>query len=228
MRKKVIKMFNNIDFDKEFKKYVIDSDKILGENEINEINNIENHVFSEEYIKRKNELIDSFENKKKPPKLRYIAACLAMFFSMNGFLYITVDAYSSKVNVIIANIYKTFTEVNIFNKSYNNTDLNIPKYVIDGFEIVDVQENENNIFITYLNQNNEIYTFTQSKIDNIVSYLDTENTNLENIIINDIVISYVENKDFIIAIWNDENVFYELNGEISYKNMVEFVENLQK
>lgn len=221
-------MFNNIDFDKEFKKCIIDSDKILGENEIVEINNIENHVFSEKYIKRKNELIDSFENKKKPPKIRYIAARLAMFFSMNGFLYITVDAYSSKVNVIIANIYKTFTEVRIFNKSYQNTNLNIPQYVIDGFEIVDVQENENNIFITYLNSKNEIYAFNQSKIENIINYLDTEDSEIENIKIGDLVVTYVENKDFIIAIWNDDEFFYKLNGEISHENMVKFVENLQK
>ena len=217
-----------------FADYITRADEILEQKELERNKAIPNHVFSKKYERNIAKMIKKKSKTTKQikivTKLRYVTVALFITLSVNGILFVTVEAYREKVIEIVTSVYETFTSVKISTDDSSLNDKPIfvePTYIPIGFEVISSDEYEYDIIVRYSDENNKIYTYRQMVISNSETKYDTEGAKISEIEINGNTINLIENKDFVIAYWYDDTYSYAIDGEISLNEMMKIVESIQ-
>ncbi len=74
----------------------------------------------------------------------------------------------------------------------------------------------------------KIIVFIQGLITNEEIRIDTEDTSIEEIEVNNQMIKYSFNKDIYNAYWNDEKFSYSITAEVSFEELVKIIEGIIK
>lgn len=82
--------------------------------------------------------------------------------------------------------------------------------------------------IDYTNSDNQIITFKQSTITSKEIRIDTEDTSMAEITINNSAINYILNKGAYNAYWNDNKFIYSIIAEVSFEEFVKIIEGIIK
>ena len=217
-----------------FADYITRADKILEQKELERNKAIPNHVFSKKYERNIAKMIKKKSKTTKQikivTKLRYVTVALFITLSVNGILFVTVEAYREKVIEIVTSVYETFTSVKVSTDGVISGELIVvePAYIVDGFSILDKYVDKNENSITHINEDGvRMYIYRQMVISNSETKYDTEGAKISEIEINGNTINLIENKDFVIAYWYDDTYSYVIHGEISLNEMMKIVESIQ-
>lgn len=191
------------------------------------------HVFSEEYNKKMKKVIKEYSRTPMQRRLvtfrRFVAGFVILFILTNGILFATAEGYRERFFKIITTIYEKYTSIMIEGEVPANEGLsfNEPSYIPEGFEIINDRQDDTARVIQYMDDN-KIVVYKQSIITGGETKIDTEGTTIEEMEINEQLITYVFNKDMYIAYWTDENFKYIINAEISFEEFVKMIEGVTR
>lgn len=195
------------------------------------------HVFSRGYKRNIKRIIKEYSRtpfQKRLFKLRrYVAVILALFILTNGVLIATAEGYRERVFNAITNIYEKFTSIVIDVEEpldTKNMELNFikPSYIPDGFQVIDDMRTGIARTIDYMNEDYSLLMFNQSIITSGELRLDTEDTIIKEIKVNNQTIEYFFNKDTCIGYWNDSKYRYLVSAEVSFEEFVKILEGIIK
>lgn len=157
-------------------------------------------------------------------------AMVVLTISFAGLM--TVDAYREKVIEAIVQVFHELTEYRFYTEE--------PEIVIPGVSFGYIPEGmrevERNItqgkrsFYRYETENGEFFELRQSGISANGSYvriLDTEDACVEDVSLNGREVTIIEKTGSNMILWDDENIVYELYGNVSMDELKEILKNLK-
>lgn len=176
------------------------------------------YVFSEVFEMKMRKLINKSKRPSFLSKMNTYSKRVAIFFIVILSLFtitMSVEALRTQLFDLIKNVYDKFTIYQYKTKDDRDTEeylLKMPQYIPSGFKEVDkIQENDS-MFLSYSNGYDYI-TFESFKLTDTNIYLDTENSVVTKVMINDIEADYiVKDKDYKI-IWQDNDNIHILTLE---------------
>lgn len=189
------------------------------------------HDFSDEFMVSMEEIMSkSCEEKKKkekkkrlmPMKLIAIAAALLLFVFSNAdvrnyFLNMTIETNEKNTNISIVTLNEMEVEM----------ELARPRYVPDGFKIVEEDKTDRSIRVIYKNKNDEeIFYWQNEMLENAHLSIDTEDTKLETLEINGQEVYYFYNKNEHTFFWFIYNNMFEITSSYSREELEKMVESL--
>ncbi|MGL4345182.1 MAG: DUF4367 domain-containing protein [Cellulosilyticaceae bacterium] len=166
--------------------------------------NSEEHKFSQVFESQMNEIIKTTKRTLVSSMTRKIGIAM-LIIGIAGSLTMSVEAVRIRVIEFIAEVFEEFTSIS-YQKEEERTvkeicDLYLPQNIPEGFIVVEEEEIFNNIHITYRNDLGEEILFRRIEVNANDMIIDTENTALEEILLEDRVIYYYENKEVKNILW---------------------------
>ncbi len=200
---------------------------------------------SPEFEYRMKKLISDYERKErikhiKNRSFKFVPKIAIFFFVLIGSLTLvitSVDALRVKAINLIVDIkdqYTGFTLEDIPDKTDQISnqippDWNgyYPNYVPEGFTIAGAEKR--NVLSTIYFEDNQGKTirFSQYSSTNTDLRIDTENADVQQILIHDIEALLVEKQGLVSIIWENEYLFY-LTGEADKKELIKMAESVEK
>lgn len=191
------------------------------------------HVFSQRHNRRMKKIFRMArkeENKEKYRKRKIRAAAgFIVFFLVAGITVSRVEAFRVPIMRMFTRIKKESTLFGVSDENYIHVTKNYqdyePTYVLDGFYITEVQEDDYYFYIKYMNdETGQLYFFYYSKTARGFA-LDTEDTVTDTVEIHGKTFQYSEKNGEIRMYIVDGNVFY-LDGKISFEDAVAVMESV--
>ncbi|MEG2058035.1 MAG: DUF4367 domain-containing protein [Romboutsia sp.] len=227
------------------------TDEILYES----LNNINNHLikdlpdeddldyeFSDEFQEKMDSL---FLNRGKDKSVYKSSRRLAVMFIIVSIsiltLSINVEGLRTKFLSITRQIYENFTtymfsidSIEEDSKQINFESL-IPTYIPETFDEIDKVESENNILVTYSNDNGGIIFYDVNKLIDMNINIDTEGATIDEITINGFKADYIVKGSNHSLIWNDKEYLYnvsidspsEFNEQQSKEQLIKIAESVK-
>jgi len=196
--------------------------------------NMTPHVFSKHYRKNMKKIIKEYSRSPIQKQFatlgKYAAGILILIILTNSALIVSVEAYRENFFETMTNAYKKFTSIIIEVEKPSDDNLNFiePSYIPEGFELISDMQTDITMKIDYINNDSQIITFQQSIITNGERIIDTEDTSIAEITINNNTINYILNKDAYNAYWNDNKFIYSIIAEVSFEEFVKIIEGIIK
>ena len=197
--------------------------------------NMDSHVFSKHYRRNMKKIIKEYSKSPIQKQFatlgKYVAGILILIILINSGFIVSVEAYRENFFKIITNTYKKFTSIIIeVEKPSDDDSLNFiePSYIPEGFELISDMQTDITRKIDYTNSDNQIITFKQSTITSKEIRIDTEDTSMAEITINNSAINYILNKGAYNAYWNDNKFIYSIIAEVSFEEFVKIIEGIIK
>ena len=131
---------------------------------------------------------------------------------------------------IINTVYEKFTSIvtEVEEVPFDEEMIFIqPSYIPEGFDLVGDMQTDITRKIDYINEN-KIIEFKQSIITSGETQIDTENTSIKEMEINKHIIKYYLNKGMYNAYWNDNKFTYSITAEVSFEELINIIEGIQK
>ncbi|MCR5785460.1 MAG: DUF4367 domain-containing protein [Eubacterium sp.] len=197
---------------------------------------IPEHRFSHGFERRMNALI---RKQRRSPFInnmvqvfKWSAAAILIMFVLTTSFAITVDAFREKVIEIVTKVFSNRTE---YYFSTEETELYIPEiefgYLPEGMELVKNETYDTMMWIEYNDKEGNSVSLIVSGVTSNgskVMGLDTEESDYEEI--------FIDGKEMIInskngetdLIWTEDNVVYDLWGNISEEELLDIEKNLKK
>lgn len=194
------------------------------------------HVFSRRYKRSMKRIIKEYSRtpfQKNLVKLRkYAAAILIILVLTNGILISTVEGYRERIFEVITNIYEKFTSIVIdVEDPIDREDMELnfiePSYIPEGFELINDMQTAITRIMHYMNDN-KIILIEQSIITSGELRIDTEDTMIKEINVNNQIIKYSINKGMLIGYWNDNKFSYLINSDVSFEEFIKILEGIIK
>ena len=196
--------------------------------------NMTPHVFSKHYRKNMKKIIKEYSRSPIQKQFatlgKYAAGILILIILTNSVLIISVEAYRENFFETMTNAYKKFTSIIIEVEKPSDDNLNFiePSYIPEGFELISDMQTDITMKIDYINNDDKIIVYRQSIITSGETRIDTENTLVEEIEIQNQKITYSFNKDAYNAYWNDNKFIYSIIAEVSFEEFVKIIEGIIK
>ena len=196
--------------------------------------NMTPHVFSKHYRKNMKKIIKEYSRSPIQKQFatlgKYAAGILILIILTNSVLIISVEAYRENFFETMTNAYKKFTSIIIEVEKPSDDNLSFiePSYIPEGFELISDMQTDITMKIDYINNDDKIIVYRQSIITSGETRIDTENTLVEEIEIQNQKITYSFNKDAYNAYWNDNKFIYSIIAEVSFEEFVKIIEGIIK
>lgn len=174
---------------------------------------------------------------EKPIKkiLKKVSVFFLIFVtSASIFLGANVEAREKFFDWVIEDfgLYSRFTADNIEDYDIEQIGINDLKinYIPDGFELKKTQKGEINIIYTFSNEKKEYFKIRFKSLAKLTSkgLYDTENTDIEKILINK-KNGYIIKKDNSVSIlWQQNGIECNVHGNLNEKELIKIAENISK
>lgn len=188
-------------------------------------------TYSKKHMKRMKRMLNNYNSlfyrATCTPKRQIVAAIIAIIIGFNTVMISSVEAREF-VHDFVIEVYEEFSNVTFSNDSAASeiVERYEPRYVPTGYS-VDVVENGNKaIYIDYINEDGEIISFEQALISESELGIDTENSEVESVMVNQTEGFIVFNKDCYSLHWSDSEYRYNLIG-IEKDEIIKMAESLK-
>ena len=192
------------------------------------------HTFSNNYKSKLRKNIKEYSRTHVQRKFvalrKYVAGFVILFILTNSILFATAEEYRERFFEIINTVYEKFTSIvteveeGSFDEEMSFTQ---PSYIPEGFDLVGDMQADITRKMDYINEN-KIIEFKQSIITSGETQIDTENTSIQEMEINEQIINYYFNKGMYNAYWNDNKFSYSISAEVSFEELIKIIEGIQK
>ena len=176
------------------------------------------------------ELIKKNNNRHFINSFKKIAAIFLIIASIILTTVMSVEALRVKMFKIIKEIFKELTSISFIVDNDNaNLDFTVmeSKYIPKGFEKIDTEVLYTMTFITYKNEDGEEIIYKQSKITNGTSIIDTENAEIEDMLINGYKGQLILKNGTGNLIWFDDEYFYSIRSTIEKEELIKMAESIK-
>ncbi len=211
--------------------------RALAEALINEyessIPQMEEHIFSKKFERKMKKLI----GRRRKPYYKLInrawkmAACVVIAIIMSTTIAMQVEAVRNLVKDFFVYIYDKFSifqSVNGNNAPETIENIYAITYELHDYEIIYEEYDNYSRNITYKNEDIVIDYFQYVKFAYDV-HLNTENTDIENFVINGKeVIYYKDNHEYDHLIWDNGDYIISISSNIGKNALVEIAKSVQK
>lgn len=194
---------------------------------------MEEHIFSKEFENKMKKLI----GRRQKPYYKLInrtwkkAACAVIAVIMSAAIVMQAEAVRSLFKNFFVHIYDKFSMVkSIDNDNSPETIENIYAitYELNDYEIIYENYNDYIRNITYKNGDLVIDYFQYVKFAYDV-HLNTENANIETLLINGKeMIYYKDNHEYDYLIWDNGDYIISISSNIGENSLIEIAESVQK
>lgn len=183
----------------------------------------EDHRFTEAFEEKIYTLIKSEKCNKSSGLARKIGIAV-LIVSIVGSLSISVEAVRVRVIELINDVFEKFTSISYqkHEGKYggNVGERRLPQYLPEGFEITEQEQIFNDVHIIYQNKLGKEILFRQIEINTNNMIVDTEDTMIEELILEDRKIYYYENKGIKNVMWIQEGYQLILSSEIEKGELI--------
>ena len=184
------------------------------------------HTYSEEFENKIKKIIKQ-ENKHNFVAKFYkyskkVAIIFLIIISVFG-ATMSVDAIRYRVIEAIKHIHKEFTLFEFNGKSEKEFNMKLPTYLPEGFKETEKELMSNDIMLFFKNNNDGIF-FECFKIENQHLSIDTEDAEVNKLIINGMYeAEYIKKGEEYTLMWQDEENCYivTVETEDGYKSVLE-------
>lgn len=189
-----------------------------------------NYIFSKAFEKKMKKLLKKNSDKYFIKSFKKIAVTFLIISSIILTTVMSVEALRAKIFKVIKEIYKELTSISFI---VDNDDSNIDfivmeaEYIPKGFDKIDTEKLYTMIFITYKNEDGEEIIYKQNKITNGTSIIDTENAEIENIVINGYKGQIVYKNETNHLIWLDNEYLYSIRSTIEKEELIKMAESIK-
>lgn len=189
-----------------------------------------NYIFSKVFDNKMKKLLKKNSDKYFMKSFKKIAVTFLIISSIILTTVMSVEALRAKIFKVIKEIYKELTSISFI---VDNDDSNIdfivmePEYIPKGFDKIDTEKLYSMIFITYKNEAGEEIIYKQNKITNGTSIIDTENAEIENIVINGYKGQIVYKNETNHLIWLDNEYLYSIRSTIEKEELIKMAESIK-
>ncbi|MBQ8526014.1 MAG: DUF4367 domain-containing protein [Clostridia bacterium] len=188
--------------------------------------------FSPEHKQKMSKLFAQYKRREMLKKLakasKYAACILLAFVTVSAVTVFSVDAWRTRVLNYIYDPSAPGTEFHFDDKGgkYFSEDGLILNYVPSGFHLEKDFSDNVNIRLHFEDDANNYFTIVTHGLDSNIG-LDTEDSVVEEIIINGNKAIRVTNDRDNLIMWYDDNFAYVTNGNISHKELEKIVKNVE-
>ncbi|MFI3215030.1 MAG: DUF4367 domain-containing protein [Eubacteriales bacterium] len=174
-------------------------------------------TYSKRHIKRMNRMLNNhdslFYRATCTPKRQIAAAIIAVIIGFSTVMITSVEARAFVINFVIE-VYEQFSDVLFSNDSAPSevVDYYEPSYLPTGYSVGFIEDDNKEIYIEYINEDGEIITFLQAIISEAGLGVDTENSEVGLVTINQTEGFIIFNKDRYSLHWSDTEYRYNLIG----------------
>ena len=202
------------------------SEKIQNECELEE------YVFSDDFNKKMDKLFKKERHrqwiKKNWPKVYKIVTVAASITIVSGILVTSVDALRLPVSNFLWNITEKYTDVTpeiIHYGMSQEMEKYMPQFIPDRFVITDVNEQKDEVCVTYENDEGKAY-IVDFWMNVQSTAVDTEDAAPEEVIIQNIPATIVEKQDRTYIIWIVHGHQYFVEGYITREEGIRILESV--
>ena len=183
----------------------------------------EEHIFTKEFEDKMSQLIKNERTIKFTRVTRKIGIAI-LIIVIAGSLSMSVEAVRIKVIEFITEVFEKFTSISYQRYGGEQDDKievsYLPQYMPEGFEMIEEEQIFNDVHIIYRNELGEEILFRQIEITTNNSIVDTENTILEKILLEDREYYYYENKGIKNIIWIQGEYQISISSEIDKDELI--------
>lgn len=200
-----------------------------------EMKNCEPHIFSEEFERQMEEMMQVQKRKSRfGSHLRYIAAAVVVLLLTGGILFIgSEDLHASELQIDIREWLDNFFTVEDGDHTRKEDGILFEEtqigYMPEGFE-------KSGELVTYTDAQYEYqdeagnYIFVQASRDMNLQQIDNEEAVIEvhvNASGYEYSLAYRENSDEKTLLWKDENdVFYKITGKVDAEELIRIMDSV--
>ena len=228
------KLLTDEKLDKFLFEYMPKANILLGRLEEERDRDMDPHIFSNNYKSKLEKNIKEYSRTHAQRKFvalrKYVAGFLILFILTNSLLFATAQEYRERFFQIINTVYDKFTSlVTEVEEGPFDGEMSFiqPSYIPEGFDLVSDMQTDITRKMDYINEN-KIIEFKQSIITSGKTQIDTENTSIKEMEINKRIINYYLNKGMYNAYWNDNKFNYSITAEVSFEELINIIESIQK
>ena len=183
----------------------------------------EEHIFTKEFEDKMRQFIKNEKHLKSARLTRKIGVAI-LIIGLVGSLSISVEAVRIRVIEFITEVFEKFTSISYqkYEEKYND-DIEVsylPQYIPEGFEVIEEEQIFNDRYITYQNNLGEEILLRQIEIDANNMIIDTEGAHIEEIILEDRIIYYYENKGIKNMMWIQGEYQLVISSEIDKQELI--------
>ncbi|MDU6855722.1 MAG: DUF4367 domain-containing protein [Clostridiales bacterium] len=183
----------------------------------------EEHIFTKEFEDKMRQFIKNEKHLKSARLTRKIGVAI-LIIGIVGSLSISVEAVRIRVIEFITEVFEKFTSISYqkYEEKYND-DIEVsylPQYIPEGFEVIEEEQIFNDRYITYQNNLGEEILLRQIEIDANNMIIDTEGAHIEEIILEDRIIYYYENKGIKNMMWIQGEYQLVISSEIDKQELI--------
>ena len=228
------KLLTDENLDKFLFEYMPKANILLDQLEEERDKNMDPHVFSKDYKKKLGKNIKEYSRAHVQRKFitlrKYVAGFLILFILTNSLLFATAQEYRERFFQIINTVYDKFTSIvteveeGPFEEEMSFTQ---PSYIPEGFDLINDMQTDITRKMDYINEN-KVIELKQSIITSGETQIDTENTSIEEMKINEQIINYYFNKGMYNAYWNDNIFSYSITAEVSLEELIKIIEGVHE
>lgn len=174
----------------------------------------ENYKFSDEHKARMKRMVSKYEhsNKTMPKRLSIILVAAILVIT----LIMSISAIRIPVVNFIVEIYENFISIFVDSDDNNHTakiqEIYTPQYVPEHYHKIKSFSDEYNLQTTWVHENNDKKIFmSQNALNTSQSFIDFENSDYTEHLINNQKIYYTLRNDIITIIWTNEEYLFMLS-----------------
>lgn len=200
-----------------------------------EMKNCEPHVFSEEFERQMEEMMQVQKRKSRfGSHLRYIAAAVVVLLLTGGILFIgSEDLHASELQIDIREWLDNFFTVEDGKRGRKETDTLFAEsqigYMTEGFEKSGELVTYTDVQYEYRNETGN-YIFVQASRDMNLQQIDNEEAVIEvhvNASGYEYSLAYRENSDEKILLWKaDNDIFYKIAGKVDVEELIKIMDSV--
>lgn len=193
---------------------------------------LEEHVFSDNFNNKMNQLFKKERHKqwrkKHGRRLCKAGAIAASITIVSSILVTSVDALRLPISSFLWHITEKYTDITPRKTNYNiskEKQKYMPEFIPDGFVITDVDEQRDEVCVTYENDEGKVYIFDfWMRIPDTA--VDTENATVEEVTIKDIPATVVVKQDRTYIIWLFHGHQYSVEGYITREEGIDILKSI--
>lgn len=192
----------------------------------------EDHVFSDSFHKKMEKLFQKERRKqwRKTHKrtLYKVGAIAASFILVSSILVTKVDALRLPISNFLWRVTEKYTDITPQKMKYTvskEKQKYMPDFIPDGFVITDVDEQKNEVCVTYENDEGKVYIFDfwMHIPDTAV---DTEHATIEEVPIQNTPATVIEKQDRTYIIWTVHGHQYSVEGYITREEGLDILKSI--
>lgn len=157
----------------------------------------------------------------------FLAVAIASFTTI-----MSVEALRIKFLKFVEQKFKEYSAI-FYEPDYPTESLNhgtfvayVPSYIPTGFELIH-SAFVNGVTLQYENSTEDFITYRQRWIDEVNMQINTEGTELIEIVVDQRNVKYYENNGIFTVFWDDDEYFYYISTNIDRKTAIKVAENVE-